>query len=84
MTLDAHPIVGPHIPVGENVFTYRISAAGVELKNFEHLRGPNKYDFPRKLPITFEVTGLKWSAGYLTTLFKFAVIKMSVNKSSKC
>jgi hypothetical protein len=46
ITLDARPTVGPHIPVGEDVFTYRISAAGVELKNFEHLRGPNKYDFP--------------------------------------
>ena len=44
--LDAHPTVGPHIPVGEDVFTYRISAAGVELKNFEHIRGPNKNDFP--------------------------------------
>jgi hypothetical protein len=46
ITLDVHPTVGPHIPVGEDVFTYRISAAGVELKNFKHLRGPNKYDFP--------------------------------------
>ncbi|MDQ0888563.1 hypothetical protein QFZ81_003651 [Paenibacillus sp. V4I9] len=46
ITLDARPTVGPHIPIGEDVFTYRISAAGVELKNFEHLRGPNKDDFP--------------------------------------
>ncbi|GMK37604.1 hypothetical protein PCCS19_06580 [Paenibacillus sp. CCS19] len=45
ITIDAQPIVGPHIPVGEDVLTYRISSAGVELKNFEHLRGPNKDDF---------------------------------------
>nr|WP_246120368.1 DUF3888 domain-containing protein [Cohnella terricola] len=41
-----HPIVGPHIPVGEDISTYRISPAGVELKKFEHLKGPNKTDFP--------------------------------------
>jgi hypothetical protein len=46
ITLDARPTVGPHIAIGEDVFTYSISAAGVELKNFEHLRGPNKDDFP--------------------------------------
>ncbi|WP_239551446.1 DUF3888 domain-containing protein [Paenibacillus elgii] len=46
ITLDVRPTVGPHIPVGEDVFTYRVSAAGVELKNFEHVRGPNKDDFP--------------------------------------
>ena len=46
ITLDVHPTVGPHIPVGEDIFTYRISAAGVELKNFEHIRGPEKNDFP--------------------------------------
>lgn len=45
ITIDAQPIVGPHIPVGEDELTYRISPAGVELKNFEHLRGPNKDDF---------------------------------------
>jgi hypothetical protein len=45
ITIEAQPIVGPHIPVGEDVFTYRISAAGVELKSFEHLRGPDKDDF---------------------------------------
>jgi hypothetical protein len=45
ITIDAHPIIGPHIPVGKDVFTYRISPAGVELKNFEHLSGPNKDDF---------------------------------------
>lgn len=46
ITLDVRPTVGPHIPVGEDVFIYRISPAGVELKNFEHVRGPDKNDFP--------------------------------------
>lgn len=46
ITLDVHPTVGPHIPVGQDVFTYRISAYGVELKRFQHLKGPNKEDFP--------------------------------------
>lgn len=45
ITIDAQPIVGPHIPVGEDVVTYRISPTGVELKNFEHLKGPDKNDF---------------------------------------
>jgi hypothetical protein len=46
ITLIARPTVGPHIPVGEDVFKYRISSAGVKLESFEHLRGPNKEDFP--------------------------------------
>ncbi|WP_246627235.1 DUF3888 domain-containing protein [Paenibacillus solanacearum] len=46
ITLFAFPTVGPHIPVGEDVFTYQISAAGVRLIHFEHLKGPNKDDFP--------------------------------------
>ncbi|MEK4350766.1 DUF3888 domain-containing protein [Paenibacillus sp. FSL R5-0475] len=46
ITLDAHPTIGPHIPIGEDVFTYRISPFGIELKKFEHLKGPNKNDFP--------------------------------------
>jgi hypothetical protein len=45
ITLEVQPTVGPHIPVGEDTFTFRISASGVELKHFEHLRGPNKDDF---------------------------------------
>ena len=45
ITLDAKPIVGPHIPVGEDLLTYRISSVGVELKNLEHLSGPDKDDF---------------------------------------
>ncbi|MEC0239990.1 DUF3888 domain-containing protein [Paenibacillus dokdonensis] len=46
ITLDATPTVGPHIPVGEDVFTYQMSASEVKLKKTEHLRGPNKDDFP--------------------------------------
>ncbi|WP_254639729.1 DUF3888 domain-containing protein [Cohnella sp. GbtcB17] len=46
ITLDANPTVGPHISVGEDIFTYRISPFGVELKSFKHLKGPNKSDFP--------------------------------------
>ena len=46
ITLDVHPTVGPHISVGEDFFTYRISPSGVELENYEHIRGPNKNDFP--------------------------------------
>ncbi|WP_426451596.1 DUF3888 domain-containing protein [Paenibacillus sp. S-38] len=45
ITIEAHPIVGPHIPVGEDVLTYRVSSAGVELEHFEHLKGPDKDDF---------------------------------------
>ncbi|MCZ8518494.1 MULTISPECIES: DUF3888 domain-containing protein [Paenibacillus] len=45
ITIAAQPIVGPHISVGEDILTYRISSAGVEFKNVEHLRGPNKDDF---------------------------------------
>lgn len=46
ITLDAIPTVGPHIPVGEDIFTYEISPYGVKLKQFEHVRGPNPSDFP--------------------------------------
>ncbi|GAA3413712.1 DUF3888 domain-containing protein [Paenibacillus hodogayensis] len=45
ITIDAQPIVGPHIPVGEDVLTYRISSDGVELKHFEHLKDPDMEDF---------------------------------------
>ncbi|MFC0216225.1 DUF3888 domain-containing protein [Paenibacillus chartarius] len=45
ITINAQPIVGPHIPVGEDLLTYRISPAGVELQHYEHLRGPDKDDF---------------------------------------
>lgn len=45
ITLDAQPIVGPHIPAGEDRFTYRISSSGVELAKFEHLKGPDPEDF---------------------------------------
>ena len=46
ITLDVRPTVGPHIPAGEDVIIYRISAAGVELKSLNHLKGPKKTDFP--------------------------------------
>ncbi|WP_286154996.1 DUF3888 domain-containing protein [Bacillus sp. FJAT-27264] len=46
ITLDATPTVGPHIPVGEDLFTYQISPFGVKLKKFEHVKGPNPNDFP--------------------------------------
>ncbi|NIK21195.1 DUF3888 domain-containing protein [Paenibacillus lupini] len=47
ITLQAVPTVGPHIPVGEDRFTYQISpVVGVKLIQFEHLKGPNKADFP--------------------------------------
>ncbi|WP_442601037.1 DUF3888 domain-containing protein [Paenibacillus sp. KN14-4R] len=46
ITLDATPTVGPHIPVGEDLFTFEISPAGVKLAKFKHIKGPNKSDFP--------------------------------------
>lgn len=47
ITLQAVPTVGPHLPVGEDRFTFQISpAAGVKLLQFEHLKGPKKEDFP--------------------------------------
>lgn len=46
IALKVIPTVGPHIPVGEDIFTYQISAEGVKLENFEHVKGPNKADFP--------------------------------------
>lgn len=45
ITLVAQPMVGPHIPVGKDELTYRISPAGVELQNVEHLSGPDEDDF---------------------------------------
>lgn len=46
ITLDAIPTVGPHIPVGEDLFTFKISPiVNVKLVKFEHLKGPNKKDF---------------------------------------
>jgi hypothetical protein len=48
ITLQAVPTAGPHIPVGEDCFTYQISpvVGGVKLLKFEHLKGPKKEDFP--------------------------------------
>ncbi|WP_245583837.1 DUF3888 domain-containing protein [Paenibacillus terrigena] len=47
ITLHAIPTVGPHIPVGEDLFTFEITpGVVVKLVNFKHLKGPNKMDFP--------------------------------------
>ncbi|WP_256758161.1 DUF3888 domain-containing protein [Cohnella sp. WQ 127256] len=47
ITLDAIPTVGPHITVGEDLFTFEISPiVNVKLVKFEHVKGPNKEDFP--------------------------------------
>ncbi|GLX71049.1 DUF3888 domain-containing protein [Paenibacillus glycanilyticus] len=47
ITLQAVPTVGPHIPVGEDRFTFQISPiVGVKLLEFKHLKGPKKEDFP--------------------------------------
>ncbi|MBD2863374.1 DUF3888 domain-containing protein [Paenibacillus oceani] len=44
--LEATPTVGPHIPAGKDLFTFEINASGVKLIKFEHLKGPDKKDFP--------------------------------------
>ncbi|WP_405114382.1 DUF3888 domain-containing protein [Paenibacillus sp. FSL K6-1217] len=46
ITLRAYPTVGPHISVGEDLFTYRISSSQVELINYKHLKGPERHQFP--------------------------------------
>lgn len=47
ITLEATPTIGPHIPVGEDLFTFEVkSGVDVKLVKFEHLKGPNKKDFP--------------------------------------
>ncbi|TXK71673.1 DUF3888 domain-containing protein [Paenibacillus sp. N3.4] len=47
ITLGVTPTVGPHIPVGEDLFTYEISpVVKVKLVNYEHIKGPKKTDFP--------------------------------------
>lgn len=47
MTLDAKPAVGPHIPVGRDLFTFEISpVVGVKLINYKHLKGPDKKYIP--------------------------------------
>lgn len=47
ITLEATPTVGPHIAVGEDLFTFEVkSGVDVKLVKFEHLKGPNKKDFP--------------------------------------
>lgn len=46
ITLRAFPTVGPHISVGEDLFTYRISPSQVELVEYKHINGPEVHDFP--------------------------------------
>ncbi|WP_261306220.1 DUF3888 domain-containing protein [Paenibacillus andongensis] len=47
ITLEATPTVGPHIPVGADLFTFEVnSGEDVKLVKFEHLKGPNEKDFP--------------------------------------
>lgn len=47
ITLNVYPTVGPHISVGEDTMTFRISSGPkVKLESFRHLKDPNKSDFP--------------------------------------
>ncbi|WP_419886413.1 DUF3888 domain-containing protein [Paenibacillus sp. B-A-8] len=47
ITLNVYPTVGPHISVGEDTMTFRISSGPkVKLESFKHLKDPNKSDFP--------------------------------------
>lgn len=46
ITIHVHPTVGPHISVGEDMMSYQISAGGVRLVHYKHLRGPRAADFP--------------------------------------
>lgn len=47
VTLDVVPTVGPHISVGEDKLTFRISPGPtVKLESFKHLKDPQKSDFP--------------------------------------
>lgn len=48
ITLRAFPTVGPHISVGEDLFTYRISSSQVKLVEYKHLKGPNQHNIPSK------------------------------------
>ncbi|MEK0316684.1 DUF3888 domain-containing protein [Cohnella sp. 56] len=47
LKLDAYPAIGPHIGVGEDSFTFRLSSMmQPELVRFEHKRGPDKKQVP--------------------------------------
>lgn len=46
ITVEAYPTVGPHISVGEDLFTFDISPYDVKLVEFEHVKGPDPSDFP--------------------------------------
>ena len=47
ITLDLHPTVGPHIPVGEDIFTYRISPMELSLRNLNILKVQIRMIFPQ-------------------------------------
>ena len=45
ITLNIHPTVGPHLTVGEDTMTFRISSGPkVKLESIKHLRDPQKSD----------------------------------------
>ncbi len=45
ITLNIHPTVGPHLSVGEDTMTFRITPGPkVKLESFKHLRDPRKSD----------------------------------------
>ncbi|WP_238357761.1 DUF3888 domain-containing protein [Cohnella zeiphila] len=47
ITLEATPTVGPHIVVGKDRFIFEISpTVNVKLLKFEHIKGPDRNDFP--------------------------------------
>ncbi|MGG1517567.1 DUF3888 domain-containing protein [Paenibacillus oryzisoli] len=47
ITLDVVPTVGPHISVGEDRFTYKISSGpSIKLVNYQHLKSPDPQAFP--------------------------------------
>ncbi|WP_407669603.1 DUF3888 domain-containing protein [Paenibacillus kobensis] len=49
LTLEVHPTVGPHIPVGTDILYFEISAKNtdyVKLWGWRHVKGPQLSDFP--------------------------------------
>ncbi|WP_241242994.1 DUF3888 domain-containing protein [Paenibacillus whitsoniae] len=47
ITLDVIPTVGPHISVGKDRFTYKISPGpSIKLVNYQHLKSPDPQAFP--------------------------------------
>lgn len=47
ITLEAVPFIGPHIPVGKDRFTFEVSFREVKLISVQHLKDPDKDDFPQ-------------------------------------